>query len=175
VDPRKHTVEARAPGKNPFSRSSSPAEHELVTLDVALEDEHGGSPIPPPAPADTHADPATAPAKEGAPRAHGDVKTGAILATAGAVVLAGAGVGAFLVAGGKQSDARGECATRTGDCDDLRGGVRTWDALAMGSWVAAAALGTVAVVLWLTPDASAKVACARPFVGPGSAGVAGTF
>ena len=72
-------------------------------------------------------------------------------ATAGAVALAGAGLGAFLVAGSKQSDGSVACLQRTSGCDDLRSPVRTWDALALTAWLGTAALATTAVVLWVAP------------------------
>jgi hypothetical protein len=173
VDPRAHTIEAEAPGKKAFAKSVTPAEHDAVTVDVVLDDAVSASPPPLTLPASSAA---PAPAPTDAARG-GHAKIGAIAATAGAVVLVGAGVGAFLVAGAKQSDAKDTCATRTTDCEDLRGPVRTWDTIALGSWIAAGAVGTVAVLLWLAPDPSAPSVKtnARVFLGPGSAGVAGTF
>jgi hypothetical protein len=173
VDPRAHAIEAKAPGKKTYERSVTLAERDAVTVDVVLDDDAvPASPPPLPLPA-TSATLGPAPNDEAR---GGRAKVAAIAATAGAIVLAGAGVGAFLVAGGKQSDAKDACAARTTDCEDLREPVRTWDTIALGSWIAAGAVGTVAVLLWLAPDPSAKTnARSFVFVGPGSAGVAGAF
>ena len=189
VDPKAHTVEARAPGKKTFARTINAQERDTVTVDVVLEDEaKPGVVAPPPSPSvapvtkpppvtpppPSKPPPSTAGASEGRPS---ESKAGAILATIGAVALIGGGVGAYFLADGEQSDARDKCKTQT-SCEDLRGPVRTWDAVALGAWVGGAALTTVAIILWAKPSANASASTStsgRLFVGPGTAGLAGSF
>jgi hypothetical protein len=168
-----HSVEARATGRRPFSKSIATPEREITVIDVVLVDEAQGAaaaPSPLPLVDGRH----QAPPETPPPPPTGGAKTGAILATAGAVALVGFGVLSFLIADGKQSDAKEKCAQEGCNPADLRGPIRTWDAFALGSWIAGGALATVAVVLWLAPPAAAK-SSARVFVGPGTAGLAGTF
>jgi hypothetical protein len=102
-------------------------------------------------------------------------RIGAIVATAGALVLAGGGVGAYLHAGSEASDARDRCRTQT-SCDDRRSPVRTWDGVALGAWIGAAALGTIAVVLWATPSrAAGPERTSRVVLGPGAVRLEGSF
>ncbi len=167
-----HDVEARARGRTPFSATVQTAERESKVVEVRL-------PLPSPAPPPIPSSPAPAAAPlasttEPSPAA-GRSRAGAVLATAGAAALAGAGIGAFLVAGGKQSDAQAECATRTTSCDDLRGPVRTFDWLALGAWVAAAGSAALAIVLWAQPAGSSPTPKVGLLVSPGAAGVAGSF
>jgi hypothetical protein len=170
ADPRAHGVEATAPGKKPFSARVVSPEREATVVDVVLDDEVPPTPTAAPRPAPPPETPAPRPPSPA--RRGGSGRTAAIATTAGAIVMAGAGIGAFVAAGAKQSDGQGACATRTAGCDDLRGPVRTWDALALGAWIAAGALGTVAVVLWALP-ADGRAASLR--VGPEGARVVGTF
>jgi hypothetical protein len=171
-----HVVSASATGRRPFSKSLATPEHEITVVDVVLEDQtKTAPPSPPPLPTvgGNQPPPPPPPMPSDGPKGQGGGKTGAILATAGAVALVGLGVGAFLTADGKQSDAKEQCATQT-DCEDLRGPVRAWDALALGAWIGAGALGTIAVVLWIAPSERATTT-GRLYVGPGTAGIAGSF
>jgi hypothetical protein len=104
----------------------------------------------------------------------------AILASAGTLALAGGGAGAFVLAGNAHSDAVSQCAkvvsTASDACDSQKTTVRAWDATAVSAWIAAGALGAVSIVLWLTPSRAASTqATSRVWIGPGSAGVGGTF
>jgi hypothetical protein len=49
VDPKPHTVEARAPGKKPFTQTVASQERDTKTVDIVLEDEAkiGPAPAPP--------------------------------------------------------------------------------------------------------------------------------
>lgn len=82
------------------------------------------------------------PASSGAsgPRSH----TAAWITTVSAIVLAGGGLTAFILAG---SSASGECRV-TGDCESDRSKVRVLDWTAASMWTAAAGLGVVSIVLW---------------------------
>jgi hypothetical protein len=154
-----HRIESEAAGYQPYSREISAREFEVVSVDVQLT------------PAVTDA-PTSAPAPSPAPRESrpsSPSHTAAIAATAGAIVLVAGGLGAFLTAGAKQSDAQATCVTLT-NCDDRKTEVRTWDTLALGAWVASAALGILAGVLWLSPSPAARASA-----GLGSAGLEGTF
>lgn len=76
--------------------------------------------------------------------------TAALAAAAGAVVVAGAGVGAFLVAGNAQ-DELADCKT-VASCEDTRDRVRTWDTVALSGFAVGAALGiTAGLFRWMTP------------------------
>jgi hypothetical protein len=78
-----------------------------------------------------------------------------------------------LLAGSSHDDAQTQCATRTSPCDDLKQSVRTWDALAVGAWLGAAALGAFAVVLWTkSPERSTAAGVG---VAPGGVVVRGSF
>jgi hypothetical protein len=184
VDPKSHTVEAKAPGKKPFTQTVASQERDTKTVDVVLEDESKVVPAPvPPVPTAGGAQtpPTTPPVTPSPPPGttpKGESKTGAVLATVGAVALIGVGVGAYVIADGKQSDGRAQCLTlpTQSACDDLRSPVRTWDTVALAAWVGGAALATVAIVLWATPGAGGSArASGRVYVGPGAAGLAGSF
>ena len=83
------------------------------------------------------------------------LRTAAILTTTGAVLFAGSGLLAFVMADRSHNDGRGECATRTsGSCDDLKSQVRALDGLALGAWIGATSLAAVTTVLWV--DASQR-------------------
>jgi hypothetical protein len=183
VDPKAHTVEARAPGKKTFARTINAQERDTVTVEVVLEDEAKPGVVAPPPPV-TKPPPVSPPpevvkpppaAKPAHTEGPSDSKAGAVLATIGAVALIGGGVGAYFMADSEASDARDKCKTMT-SCEDLRGPVRTWDAVALGAWVGGAALTTVAIILWVKPSASASASTTgRLYVGPGTAGLAGSF
>ena len=105
------------------------------------------------------------------------MKVGAIVATAASAVLLGVGIGAFVAADGAHSDLAARCPLLT-NCDDLRNSVRTWDWVALGSWIAAGGVAIVAVVLWAKPSAphsSASSASARIELRPGGLALTGSF
>jgi hypothetical protein len=168
LDPGVHRIEARAPDRVPFLREMALHEREVTVLDISLPRLANTPPPPPPAPLPvasappapaptprqgddtgrtTTAFPATAPSSSASHR-----PTGAALGTTiGAVLLAGGGVGAFVLAGSAQSSGESQCLTRTTSCNDLKTPVRVWDSVALGAWIGAAALATTAIVLWATP------------------------
>jgi len=180
IDPGEHHIEATAPGRAAISRSVTMREHDVTSIDLPLAE-----PSPPPAPATVAASPAAEPAplpapppSPEAPRAPtGPSRTGALLATTGAVVLGGGGVAAFLAAGSAHTRAVGQCAqvvsTSAGACDSEKSGVRAWDFTAAGAWLGAAAASTLAVLLWARPSSSS--ASAQLLVGPGSLVLGGRF
>jgi hypothetical protein len=156
-----------------------------VTVTITLERE--------PAPATTRTAPPTAstptlpppavvkpaqpvpPATTRAPQRPGDVpRTAAIVATVSAGALTGLGLAAFLVAGHAHDEAVATCAARTTSCDDLRGPIHTWDALALGAWIGAAAATTVAVILWVGGSREGK-ARGSAWIGPARAAFAASF
>ncbi|MEO6420463.1 MAG: hypothetical protein ABIP39_13690 [Polyangiaceae bacterium] len=145
LEPGTHRIEARAPGRTPYSTSLTVKDREANVLEVRLT-------IAPPAPV-AAARPLVAPPPE---EEKSSGHTAAIIATGGAVLLAGAGIGAFLVAGGKQSDAQSTCATSM-NCTDAKSPVQLWDGVALGAWAGAAVVGTVAVILWLRPSSSTRI------------------
>ncbi|CAN5485828.1 hypothetical protein BH09MYX1_BH09MYX1_54390 [soil metagenome] len=157
-----HTVEARAPGKLPFSTQITLREKEGKSVDVHFVDAPKGTevtdPKPPPGTAPKpppHDAPLTPEPSSGRSYAT------PIALTALTVGTLAFGFVSFFVAGGKADDLRATCPTvPTAPCDDLRPPVRTWDALALGGFIAAGALAIVSVVLWAQPGetAPAKVA-----------------
>lgn len=134
VDPGVHTVTAEADGFQPFTRSEKISEGQTKVVDVAL------API---AKAQTPAlvEPPREPEKK---RSY----AGPLLATAGTLVLAGVGVGAFVMAGDAQADARKSCPSRS-SCEDERKNVRTLDTVALAGFSSAAVLGIASIVLWI--------------------------
>jgi hypothetical protein len=93
------------------------------------------------------------------------------------MALAAGGVAAFVVAGSAQANGQRECASvlsqAAGACDSERTTVRLWDFTAAGAWIAAAALGTLSVVLWTSRGTTAGPSAL--FVGPGLLAVKGEF
>ena len=174
VDAGPHYIEARAAARTPFTMTIMTELREAEVVDVKLPAEVVAEPVAPAA-ARPAPEPAPPPSTEQAKTdsVHRS-QAGALVAGAAAIVLAGAGVGAFVVAASKQSDGQAACAARATSCDDLRGPVRTFDWLALGAWVGAAGAAGLAVVLWTRP-ASSPDREARLVVGPGSVGVAGRF
>ncbi len=147
LDPGTHTVEARSKGRGTFSKQLVLKERDVTTVQIQLPKLVAGP---------READPANeAPPAEA--RSGKNNYLPAILATAGAVVLVGVGVGSFVVAGGAQSDAQDACTGgSSSDCDSKKSTVHVWDTVALGSWIAAAGVTGLAVVLWADPPSKAK-------------------
>jgi hypothetical protein len=139
VDPGAHAIVARAPGYHTFRKELTLAEGSSAAVDVALVP----MPVAPAPPPSSNAEPAPPP---------GETRRTLAIATAGgAIVLAGLGVAAFVVAGGKQSDAEAACPTRV-SCEREQAGVRAFDTLALASFVGAAGLAALSVVLFVSPS-----------------------
>jgi hypothetical protein len=92
----------------------------------------------------------------------------------GTGALAVLGIVAYVVAGDSATSGAQQCASeRTASpCDAQKNTVRGWDFAAAGSWIGAAGLGTLAVVLWTHP---AEPSSAALLVGPTSLGLRGSF
>jgi hypothetical protein len=166
VDPGLHRVEARAAGYAPASVALTIKEGDVTFLRLSLT---------PLAPAGVAFPP---PGSEGAQEHGPPASAFAIAATAGAGILAGLGVGAYLAAGAAHSDAVRECAqwTQPASCDSPKQVVRAWDWIALGAWGGAAGSAALAFLLWSrhVPE-EASPSTARVVIGPESLGVAGTF
>jgi hypothetical protein len=182
VDPGEHTVTARAGGYKPFTRKIEVPESQTTTVDVTLDPATAAAPAPV-APIAAGAGAAvSAPIAPGAgdesvteppsERPRSRSLTLPIAATGGAMVFAGLGVVTFLVAGGAQNDANRDCPTKP-SCDDERSRVRLLDTVALASFIGAAGLGVLAVVLW-TSKGPARSA-ARVTATPSAVGLEGTF
>ena len=177
VEAGEHLVTARAAGYKPFTRKVQIAEAQTTTVDVSLErtGPAGAATLPatPPSP-ETPASGSTIEPPAEAPERRSRALP--IAATAGAVVFAGTGVAFFLAAGSAQSTAQSDCLVRT-SCEDRRSKIRTFDALALGSFIGAAGLGVVSIVLWTSkaPERSAASSGARLVASPSSVAVAGAF
>jgi tetratricopeptide (TPR) repeat protein len=165
VEAGTHKVTARAPGKRPFSTQVTLHEREADTATVKWID------LPPiVAPNDGHETP-----EKPVETKSGPVKVGAIVATAASAVLLGVGIGAFVAADGAHSDLATQCPLLT-NCDDLRNKVRAWDWVALGSWIGAAGVAVVAIVLWVKPSATSSApSSARIELRPGGFALTGSF
>jgi hypothetical protein len=176
VEPGEHVVSARAAGFKAFTRKLQVPESLTTNVDVALERAAAapvaGAPLVPAQDAPPSAPVSEPPAEAPAHRS----RALPIATTAGAVVLAGAGIASFLLAGSAQSTAESDCLTRT-SCDDRRSKIRTFDTLALGAFVGAAALGVVSVILWTSKAPERGATSSRAWVAatPSSVALAGWF
>jgi tetratricopeptide (TPR) repeat protein len=165
VEAGTHKVTAKAPGKRPFATQVTLHEREADTATVKWVDL-------PPVPAlgndghDAHEKPVETKS--------GGVKVGAIVATATSAVLLGVGIGAYAAADGAHSELAEFCPVLT-NCDDLRNKVRAWDWVALGSWIGAAGVAVVAIVLWVKPSSSPAASSARIELRPGGFALTGSF
>jgi hypothetical protein len=183
VDPGTHQLEASAAPRSPAVATVTLQERDVTSIDLKLGEVPAAAPPATPAPTATPVSPppaaaappeASAPPPAESPGSSG--RTGALVATGGAVVLAAGGVLAFVLAGNAVTTGEQQCAVQRGPCDAEKNTVRAWDFTAAGAWIGAAAVGTLAVLLWTRPQSSSsEPAHARLFVGPTSAGVWGQF
>lgn len=182
LDPGEHKIEAKAPGRVPMARTIAMQERDSTLLEVKLAEVTKTPPAPPAttAPSSTAGAPPSA-----TPAAAGDTTTkptasgghaGAIVTTLAAALLAGGGVVAFVVAGSVHDANVDACATQRSSCDSRKDEVRIWDSVALGAWIGAAALATVAVVLWASPSRVTNAPTrGELYVGPGALGLKGSF
>ena len=161
-------------------------ERDVTSIDLKLGEPAvapivtAGTPAPTPAAVAPAATPPAAPeanppGQRTLPEPAGGPRAGAILATAGAVVLGAGGILSFVLAGNAVNGGEQQCAAQRGPCDSEKNTVRAWDFTAAGAWIGTAALGTYAVLLWTRPQGGTGAASARLVVGPTSAGVWGQF
>lgn len=156
VDAGPHEITATAPGHRSFAKQVRSQEGGSITVDVALE---------------------RAPQNVEPPREQGRTPSYAVplATTIGAVILATGGVVTFVLAGSAASDAEADCPTKV-SCDDEQKKVRTFDAVALGAFTGAAALGTISVVLWTTRGSSSSAAAkTRLVASPTTFGLTGSF
>lgn len=176
IDPGSHRVEATAPGRIPTRMEVTLNERDVTSVDVVLQ------PVIAPAAAPTSANAgAIATVPSNSPPSHaGPNFVAPIAMTAAAVVLAGAGVGAYLAADSAHSDGKAACGgdytLMPGACDPLKQPVHSWDWIAAGAWAGAAVSATVAVVLWVQKSGeTSRPGSGRIVVGPGSISAVGSF
>ena len=181
LDPGSHVVEASAPNRAPAKATIAMGERDVTSIDLQLGEPRApaGAPAaaatPGAGPATaTETGPASAPAPQSA-SGHSSI-VGPLLTTAGALALAGLGVGAYIAAGNQVTSGQQQCApSSTRDpCDSAVSTVRAWDFTAVGAWIGAAALGTVAVVLWIHTSHSQPASTAL-VVGPARIELGGRF
>ncbi len=166
LDPGKHTVEATAPGRRPFTKAIDLEERAAVTIAVSLPSEAG-------APAPMAASPAAGASADAAPSG-GGVPMASILLGGGAIALIAGGVVAFAVAGSQNADGEAACASPASCDPGARDSVQTLDRVALGLWIGGAVCAGAAVTLWATaPEPAAPAAALR--AGPGSLSVVGSF
>jgi hypothetical protein len=170
VDPGEHRLETSAPNRPSSLTAITLREQDDVAVDLKLSE-----PAPP-------ALPSTSPAFALRPadaRPTAPNRMAPIIATTGAVVLAGAGVGAFLIADRQHTSAVSACAQLAsasgGACNSLRNGVRAWDWAAAVAWLGTGASATAAIVLWAKPHSNDAATGAQLLVGPASIAVQGSF
>ncbi len=158
VDPGVHVVEAKAPGRKPFSSKVEAEDEARLTVEVAL-------------PLDGSKPPGPAEGKSGG------LPIGVWIAGGAAVLLVGVGVGAYIGAGAQAQAGEDACRARA-QCDAGRiDTVRTLDGLALGAWIGAGLAAGGAVGIWaLSPKKATKdEVSARIVVGPGSVSIVGRF
>jgi hypothetical protein len=167
VDAGSHIVSARAVGRPPFSVTVSVNEKEALTVEVRFPSSTVAKPFPAPGPSGG--------TPESSSRPSSSHRAVAIATTAGAVAFVGFGTVGYFIAGMKQSSAETQCLTMP-SCDSLKTGVRTWDALALGAWIAGAGVGALSIYLWTRPAKGAENPAATEIqIGPGSLRLAGQF
>ncbi|HEY1954743.1 MAG TPA: hypothetical protein VGH28_04010 [Polyangiaceae bacterium] len=167
VEPGLHRVVATAPGKRQFTTEVTLHEREADSATVQWRD---APKLPDEATLEHHDQPAAHDARE--TPSHGS-KAGAIVTTVLAAAFLGFGIGSYVAADGAEGDFVSKCPTQL-TCDDLRGPVRTWDALALTGFIAAGAMAVVSVVLWIVPS-SKHGASARVELRPFGAALTGSF
>ena len=178
VDPGTHHIEVVAPGYTSSARTITLDERASISLELKLD-----AASPPPAAAPV---PSPAPARADATRertsgsAPSRDRTVAIVAAAGALVLAGGGVGAYLAASHEQASSVQTCAQVASNdpnaCAPQRNVIRTWDWIAVAAWTGAAGAGALAIVSLASHHHDA--ASAPPthvLIGPASVALAGSF
>ena len=174
VDPGAHHIEARAKGREPFTKDITVHERDVTVITITLPPTP--TPTPTSTPTSTSPPPPTSPptpTSPSTPSAHSPLP--AALTAAGALVFIGGGVAAYLAAASAQTTGRTECLTLT-NCDSLKTPVRTWDALALGAWIAGAALATTAIVLYSLPrPRTGQTSSAHVAIGPAGLQFAGSF
>jgi hypothetical protein len=170
VDPGEHRAEATSPGRPAAAANVVLHEGETTSVDLRI-------PEPSPAASAAARSPATDLASGAESASRGESRAGAILTTTVAAALAGAGVAAFMAADAQHSSAVAACANEPSPagCDTQKNAVRAWDYAAAGAWLGAAAVGTVAVLLWLKPARGPAASVMRLVVGPGVVAVGGRF
>jgi hypothetical protein len=174
VDPGKHTIDASAKGKKPYSTTVDVSEkNKAPSVDIpALEDEPASSPPAAGAPPKT-IDPPDEDESSGSSRK-------IIGIAVGAVGLAGVGIGSFfgLRASDKWKEAKTRCNTSY-ECDqtgvDLTDQARSSGNIATIGFVAGGALLVAGVVLFVTAPSGKPANKVNVGIGPGSLLVGGSF
>ncbi|HVH47099.1 MAG TPA: hypothetical protein VM925_32375 [Labilithrix sp.] len=166
IDPGEHVITAHAPGHESFTKTLTAADSTTTSVEIVL---------PVTAPEQSTA----AAGSSSSGRSDKDASTSRsltlpILTTAGAVVLAVGGVGAFVAAGSEQSELEKLCAAKP-SCSEDKGPTRTFDALALGAFVGAAGLAALSVVLWTSKSSTPASASARVVTRSAWLGLEGRF
>jgi hypothetical protein len=159
VDVGEHVISARATGYELYVRSVKVADGETTApIDITLV--RPSEPAPPVKPIEKKIEPIQPPAEPSSGRSY----VAPVAASVGALALAGIGLGMYIVAGNVKEDADRTCPLRL-DCDDEKTKVRTFDALALGSFIGAVGLAGLSVVLWASPGKSSASTKALPGFG----------
>jgi hypothetical protein len=146
VEPGVHHIEATAPGRETFAAQVQLSEREAITTSIKWVTKQATVAV--------RSDPFEGSGSEKPSheeRTKTGMRWGAIVSTASAVALFGFGLGSYFAADGAQTTLFQQCPTMV-DCSGLRTPVRTWDAVALGSWIASAGMTALAIVLWLKPS-----------------------
>lgn len=163
VDPGEHVIEARAPGRTPFTKRLTLDPGATSVVDVVLGPDR-------PAVA-SH--PGPAPSKR--------IPIGTWIAGGAAVALAAGGVIAYVAAGSSASDGQAQCASQQSCDPSLVSQVRQLDAAALAMWIGAGVGVGTAVTLYVLENRSPAnepprtARSAWVVVGPGAFGLAGRF
>jgi hypothetical protein len=166
VDVGVHTVQAHAEGRPPFAMTLSVFERQAANVEVKMA-------APQPSSILQGVVAREAPASAPTASRH-TATTAALVTTAGAAALVGFGVASYFVAGGQQSSGAFLCSQMV-SCNDLKAGPRTWDALALGSWIAAAGVTAVSIYFWTRTEPTEPPARASLGITPGGLVFRSTF
>ena len=175
VDAGDHRIEARAPGRAPWSSTVHTTDGTSASLSIPdLPPAPPGAPTPTPAPAPTLAPtPALTP-----PVAD---HTAALMVLGSAVVFAGVGVAGLLEHGAAVSNYNADstcppitASSRPGQCNDYVNAASTWNTVAVVGFVGSGIALAAGAAMWLlspTHSAAAALSCVPGLGGVSCAGV----
>jgi hypothetical protein len=189
VDGGEHRVEARAPGRGPWSAVVRTTDGQTASIAVpdlpsAAAPVRATGPVLPPATA-TSAGPGSTTPPIPPPAAAAPDHTAAFVTFGAAVVLAGVGVLGLLEHDAQVANYNADAtcpsidsSARPAHCDDLVNAANTWKTVAIVGFVTSGLAAAGGLTLWLTAPRSAPAASAaaiRCSAGVGAIGCSGTF
>ncbi|MBN9164172.1 MAG: hypothetical protein BGO98_49425 [Myxococcales bacterium 68-20] len=151
LDPGDHVVTARAAAHESFTKRFTAAESTVTSVEIVLQTANAATSTDARAKGvDSAKEPLAEPPRERSIALP-------LLTTVGAVVLAAGGVASFVIAAGESDNLEKVCALQPRPvCEGDRTPPRAFDALALGSWIGAAGLAALSVVLWTSSPSSSS-------------------